>query len=136
MIQDIVDRHARSSFLLKGWSVTLISAVYLLATRSEYPATAMAIAVLPSLSFWGLDAYYLRQERLFRALYDHVRQAEEPCGGRFTLDTRPYHDAVQKWHRTIFSCSIMCFHLTIFISIVFAILLFITGGKNAAESIL
>jgi len=41
-----------------------------------------------SLLFWGLDAYYLRQERLFRCLYDKVCLA--PDGVRiptFSMDT-------------------------------------------------
>ena len=32
--------------------------------------------------FWGLDGYFLWQERLFRALYDHVRQLPESEIGR------------------------------------------------------
>ena len=31
------------------------------------------VAFVPIIFFWGLDAYFLWQERLFRALYDHVR---------------------------------------------------------------
>ena len=31
---------------------------------------------MPVLLFWGLDGYFLWQERLFRALYDHVRMLE------------------------------------------------------------
>lgn len=29
-----------------------------------------------TLVFWGLDGYYLKQERLFRRLYDKVRQID------------------------------------------------------------
>lgn len=73
-ILDVVERHARNSFVLKGWSVTLVAAVFLLAVRGAEPALAMAAGLLPSLTFWALDAYYLRQERMFRALYNHVQR--------------------------------------------------------------
>lgn len=33
MIQAVIERHARNSFLLKGWSLTLVAAVFLLAVR-------------------------------------------------------------------------------------------------------
>ena len=32
---------------------------------------------MPVIVFWGLDAYYLLQEKLYRLLYDKVRQTEE-----------------------------------------------------------
>ena len=32
---------------------------------------------MPVIVFWGLDAYYLLQERLYRSLYDKVRQTEK-----------------------------------------------------------
>ena len=32
---------------------------------------------MPVIVFWGLDAYYLLQERLYRSLYDRVRKTEE-----------------------------------------------------------
>jgi hypothetical protein len=35
------------------------------------------VAFLPAAAFWGLDGYFLWQERLFRALYDHVRTIKE-----------------------------------------------------------
>ena len=73
MIQGVIERHARNSFLLKGWSFTLVAAVFLLAARGQEPALAMAVGLLPALAFWGLDAYYLRHERAFRALFNHVR---------------------------------------------------------------
>ncbi len=45
LIQAVVDRHARSSFLLKGWSVTLVSAIVLLAVRSQEPVASLMIGL-------------------------------------------------------------------------------------------
>ena len=60
--------------MMPGWSVTVVAAVFLLAVRGADSALAMVAGVLPALVFWGLDAYYLQQERLCRTLYDHVRK--------------------------------------------------------------
>ena len=100
-ILDVVERHARNSVVLKGWSVTLVAAVFLLAVRGAEPALAMAAGLLPSLTFWALDAYYLRQERMFRALYNHVRKAEQNPAERFSLDARPFASEVPGWIRTL-----------------------------------
>ena len=51
---------------------------------------AMAAGVLPALIFWGLDAYYLQQERLYRALYDHVRKIDLEPDDRFSLDASQF----------------------------------------------
>lgn len=64
MIQGVIARIAGNSFLLKGWSVTIAAALFALAARDSNSQFA-CIALLPSIVFWGLDAYYLRQERLF-----------------------------------------------------------------------
>lgn len=62
---------AGNSFLLRGWSVTLVSALLALAANHAQPLV-VAIALLPVLTFWGLDGYFLAQERLFRDLYADV----------------------------------------------------------------
>ena len=72
LLQGVVSRLASNSFLIKGWSVTLISALFALAAAKADPLFVY-LAYFPSLSFWALDAYFLRQERLFRKLHDHVR---------------------------------------------------------------
>ena len=72
MIQDCISRMARNSFLLKGWTVTLVSALAALAAKDS-DVHFLITACFPVLMFWVLDAYYLWQERLFRKLYDDVR---------------------------------------------------------------
>jgi hypothetical protein len=70
IIQDIIKRMAYNSFLAKGWSVTLIVGSLLLKGPDKYQ---VCLAFIPLFTFWYLDAYFLRQERLFRKLYDWVR---------------------------------------------------------------
>ena len=45
-IQVVIERHARTSCLLMGWSVTVIAAVFLLAVRGADSALAMVACVM------------------------------------------------------------------------------------------
>lgn len=123
-ILDVVERHARNSFVLKGWSVTLVAAVFLLAVRGAEPALAMAAGLLPALTFWALDAYYLRQERMFRALYNHVRKAAPVGEGRFSLDARPLASEVPGWFRTLGATPVFWFHAAVLAVVVVALAFF------------
>lgn len=76
MIQGIINRMASNSFMLKGWAVTLVAGVYALASKDSNQIYYL-ITYVPIIIFWGLDAYYLRQERLYRKLYDKVRKQKE-----------------------------------------------------------
>ena len=87
-IQGIVNRLATDSFRLKGWTVVLISALVVLLARTERIEIAH-VSVAPVVAFWGLDGYFLWQARLFRALYDHVRQLKE-SDIDFSMDIRPF----------------------------------------------
>ena len=68
-IQNIINRMAHNSFLIKGWTVTLVAITLLLRGIPHQ----VFIAFIPLIVFWFLDAYYLQQERLYRLLYDWVR---------------------------------------------------------------
>src|SRR4051794_33146782 len=72
LIQATITRLAGNSFLVKGWAITLAGAFFAFALNSHSARLALA-AVVPIIAFWALDAYFLRAERLFRALYDEVR---------------------------------------------------------------
>ena len=76
MIQGTINRMAGYLFVVKGWAVTLVAALFALSAKEANPGY-MLIAYLPVLVFWILDGYYLSQERLFRALYDQVRKIDE-----------------------------------------------------------
>ena len=71
-IQGVINRLATNSFQMKGWSIVLVAAILVLLAR-ESRLEAAYIALAPILVFWALDGYFLWQERLYRALYNHVR---------------------------------------------------------------
>ena len=108
MIQAVITRMGSNSFLLKGWSVTLVAGLFALAASGGKWSYAM-LGLLPSLSFWWLDAYYLRQERLFRKLHDAVRRGEMQ-NELYSMNTAKYAKDVQRQIPTAFSSSVLWIH--------------------------
>lgn len=89
-IQIVITRMAVNSFLIKGWAVTLIAAIFALSEK-DANSKYILIAYFPVLVFWILDGYYLYQERLYRCLYNKVRnQNEEDID--FSLDATVFKD--------------------------------------------
>lgn len=86
MIQDIISRMAKNTFALKGWAVTLVSGLFaLVANNANY--LYYLIAYIPVITFWLLDAYYLKQERLYRSLYNDIRTQKST---NFEMETAKY----------------------------------------------
>lgn len=75
-LQSIIARMANNSFLLKGWAVTLLAAIAA-AIAAKWSPELVLIAYLPVIAFWYLDAWFLRQEKMYRKLYDDVRARSE-----------------------------------------------------------
>lgn len=115
LIQAVVNRMASNSFSLKGWSVIVVSALFALAAGTSAIRFSL-LAYLPAVAFWALDAYFLRQERLFRKLYDAVRVG--PAGSTdFSMDTSPYVATVDSWFRTGVSSTLVIFHGTVVLTV-------------------
>lgn len=68
IIQNIIQRMADNSSASKTWCVTLVSAVLVIVADKGKPEYAW-IAMLPTVVFAALDAYYLALEKSFRIAY-------------------------------------------------------------------
>jgi len=114
-IQVTINRLANNSFLLKGWTVTIVAALIALEAKEAERMYAI-ISLLPALSFWGLDAYYLRLERLFRKLFEDAARAESPIP-MYSMDLRPFERKVKGFFPTFFSKTLYAFYVPIVIAI-------------------
>ncbi|MFE0737885.1 hypothetical protein [Streptomyces sp. NPDC058855] len=95
MIQAIVTRLANGSFLIKGWTMTIAGVFFgLAASNLSWKLTVSGM--IPLFGFWLLDGYYLRQERLFRKLYDDVREPAVTVES-FSMNTASYYSNVPWW---------------------------------------
>ena len=77
------------------------------------------MALVPVLIFWGLDGYFLWQERLFRALYDHVRVLEENEID-FSMDVGKFRRE-RTWLGATFSITLISFYGAVLLMVGFAI---------------
>ena len=118
LIQGVVDRMASNSFRLKEWSVVLVSAILFLAAREDSGEAAL-IGLLPAVVFWGLDAYFLRQERLYRALYDDVRMLD-PHEIEFSMKADTFTGRKLAWPSSLFSTTLLTFYPTVAVAVVLA----------------
>lgn len=99
MIQGVINRLSHNSFLLKSWTVVLIAALFAL-SASESKPTFILFAYFPVFVLWGLDGYYLKEERKFRDLYNSVRRIDE-SEIDFSMEcTSPGLEVVAWWKAT------------------------------------
>lgn len=120
-IQNAINRMAGNSFLLKGWTVTLVSAIFALAQKDANRAYLL-VPILPGLIFWFLDGYFLRQERLYRKLYDHVRLLDEDQID-FSMNTLPFQASVDDVIRVALSKTLFAFYGSVMTAVVVAALI-------------
>ena len=78
---------------LKGWNVTVIAAIVALSFK-ESDWKIYACALVLNVVFWFLDAYYLKQEKLFRELYDKVSKISDDNLVDFSMNTSEFKEKV------------------------------------------
>lgn len=121
-IQNIITRMASNSFYIKGWTITLVSGILILASNTSewwyylFPSC-------PVLFFWALDSYYLYLERKFRDFYNYIRVKKEH---EIDFSMKINNDILSpktKYFKCLFSPSTILFYLPLlFVTIVIVIL--------------
>lgn len=69
ILQDVIRRMAGNSASCKNWCTVLVAAILVLVARTDTIDYAL-LALLPTLLFLFLDAYYLALEQVFRNSYN------------------------------------------------------------------
>ena len=112
LIQGVINRLATNSFRMKGWTVVLVSALLVVLAR-EGRLDFAYIGFVPVLVFWGLDGYFVWQERLFRDLYDAVRVLDE-SDIDYSMDTSA---SCRTWLGATLSTTLIPFYVALSVSI-------------------
>ena len=110
MTQAVINRLGRNSFLLKSWSMTiLVAAMVLIAKHEPQDPYFVFLLLIPTVGFWVLDGYFLWQERLFRQIYEEIRQQTDTD---FKMDPGKHRNK-PKCNRAsaIFSQTLVIFYL-------------------------
>ncbi len=106
-IQNVITRMNNNSFALRGWAVTLVAGLLGVFVGIGRPLEGL-IGLVPLCLFWLLDGYFLRQERLYRAMYDVVRNKSDKID--FSMNSNQYHSQVPGWLRTSMSRTLVVFY--------------------------
>lgn len=122
-IQSAITRMASNSFYLKGWNITVITAIVTLSFK-ESDWRIYSCALVLNIVFWFLDAYYLRQEKLFRELYNKVSKVSDDSLIDFSMNTSEFEDKVSSIpYLMMKNTSIIPLYLSVLIALI-ALMLF------------
>jgi len=117
-IQLVITRMNVNSFLIKGWAVTMVAALFAFAAKDS-ELKYIFITFLSTPMFWLLDGYYLSQERQYRELYNQVRvQLEDAID--YDMNASSFNVGKNRWMSSVFSSTLIIFYglivaLTVFI---------------------
>lgn len=121
-IQNIITRMNSDSFLIKGWTITLVSALFALAAK-DADVHYVIVSYISIPTFWILDGFFISRERQYRDLYREVATKEEKDID-FNLDASFYCKNDRTWLAGIFSKTLIPFYgITIIITLIIMFLL-------------
>jgi hypothetical protein len=115
-IQNVITRMNSNLFMIKGWCITIVSAIFILSER-DTNSLFLLFSIIPCISFWLVDGFFISQERKFRALYtDAAKKKEDDID--FSMDTSVYKKGYYTWCAGIFSKTLLPFYGFILIGII------------------
>ena len=89
LIQACIARIAHISFLIKGWTISLVAVFLVLADKAGSLAIWSSILLIPLISFWYLDAFFLRTEHMYRKMYVWVLDKRKNGNNEMLYDLNP-----------------------------------------------
>lgn len=118
-IQNVITRMNTNSFQIKGWMITIVSALLAIYASSKNHYFIL-IGLLPVIIFWFLDTYYLTQERKFRGLYDDIAGISEEPKSLKPFEMRPdlYTNGKYSFWNVFFSRTILKLYFTLAITLI------------------
>jgi hypothetical protein len=99
MLQNIISRMAKNSFLLKIFTFTLF-VVLIMLLGTFYKQYRGYVSLIPIIAFWFLDSYYLQLERKLRILFERVSKSDDNNDNEYL-----FHISIlssNKEHKTLF----------------------------------
>lgn len=107
-IQNVITRMNSNSFFIKGWTITLVSALFALAAKdSNLKFVMVSYIAIPV--FWILDGFFIAVERRYRDLYSEVA-AKVESDVDFKMDTSKFKIGDRTWGSGIFSKTLIPFY--------------------------
>lgn len=127
LIQGCINRMANNSFLLRGWSITIIAAVIAIARDKVLlePLLLLCGVLIPLLCFWYLDTFFLHTEEMYRKMYEWVLDKRKSDDLEYQYDLNPhrFNNEVDSFCKVMFSKTLRVFY-GIPVFVVFAVILY------------
>ena len=113
LIQGCISRMANNSFLLKGWLITLVAVVLAFIPENIDMLLISSILIMIIFCFWYLDAFYLRTEKMYVALYNWVIVEREKNNRHklYDLNPRRFKGEVKGTFKVMFSKTLIPFYV-------------------------
>jgi len=125
-IQNVITRMNANSFLIKGWSITLVSALFALAAKdANLNYVLISYIVIPV--FWMLDGFFVSTERQYRDLYDEIRTIDAEKID-FNMNASKFCKGNRTWVSGIFSKTLLPFYGASITATL--IVMFLIGSSN------
>ena len=77
LIQAVITRLSEHSFRLKTFGLIQAVGTMIASVSGNVSTLVFLVPAIAGLFLWGLDGWYLREERAYRALFDHVRKLDK-----------------------------------------------------------
>ena len=112
LIQGCINRMANNSFLIKGWALSVFAGATAF-TQGENLSNLVLLVfttIIPFICFWVLDAYYLKIERKYRAMYNEriVKRNNNDMSDLYKLNPHKYE--VNSIAKIMFSQTLFVFY--------------------------
>lgn len=107
-IQNVITRMNQNSFLIKGWAITLTSALFALSAK-DANTNYILIAYIPVPVFWLLDSFFLMTEKKYRLLYKSVA-LKSPDRIDFDMNIDGIKEPSVKFVKSFFSMTLLPFY--------------------------
>lgn len=115
LIQSCINRMAQNSFMTKGWLISLYVIALALLPETIDMFLVCAVLFMFTISFWYLDAFFLRTERIYRKIYDWVLK-ERTKNNRdllYGLNPEQFKDKIEETKSNfhiMWSKTLLCFY--------------------------
>lgn len=109
LIQACITRMANNSFLIKGWAISIIAVVLALSDKNTSAPFLALIVLIPLLSFWYLDSFFLHTERMYREMYAWVinERSDGSKSKMYDLNPHRFKDLKDKNGRAVTRMTVM-----------------------------
>lgn len=91
LIQSCINRMAQNSFVIKGWTITLVAVVLTLLPEKIDINLLCCVGFVVTICFWYLDGFFLKTEKLYRWKYEWII-SHRAVSNDFCYDLNPYNN--------------------------------------------